>query len=391
MANQQPHLFSDALIIFKKEFKNVFKDKRAIFSNYVLPVILMPLLFIGLGFVSQQQATSAQERVYQIHFTGAVPQDFQGLLSQYLLFEVADQGFDRSTITLEFAQNSQGKLNVTLFSDSTSSPQSFAARRIETALESYNQQLSARTLGQVGLSPEDLSNVVISRADTAPEEAQGSSFLSTMLPYLLLIYLFAGAMAMGMNITAGEKERGGLSLLLVNQVSRNSIALGKVFFLIVSAMLSSISSAGGIIVAVQLNPGMFGGGVEGGGSALLQPAGMISLLLTVLSAGGVSAALIVLLGSMSRNMKEASGYISPVYILVIFLGVLTMNLDATTNLWYFLVPLGNLVFMLKGIITSQYTLVQLGLTLAVNLATVGLLVFAIAKLYNSEKILNSST
>jgi len=390
MANHHQHnLFSDAIIIFKKEFKNVFKDKRAIFSNYVLPVVLMPLLFLGLGYVSQQQVTSAQERVYQIHFVGSVPQEFPQMLSQYLLFQESDQGYDRNSITLEFSRDTRGRINVILYSDSTSTPQSLAAGRIETALETYNQQLAARTLGQVGLSPEDLSHVIISRADTAPEEAQGSSFLSAMLPYLLLIYLFAGAMAMGMNITAGEKERGGLSLLLVNQVSRNSIALGKVFFLIVSAMLSSISSAGGIILAVQLNPSMFGGATEGAGSALLQPGGMVSLLLTVLSAGGVSAALIVLLGSLSRNMKEASGYISPVYILVIFLGVLTMNLDATDNLMYFLIPLGNLVFMLKGIITSQFTLMQLAITLGINTVTVAVLVYAIAKLYNSEKILSS--
>jgi len=66
-----------------------------------------------------------------------------------------------------------------------------------------------------------------------------------MVPYMLLIYIFAGAMGIGMDTTSGEKERGGLAALLVNQVSRTSIAIGKILYVIVTGLLNSVSTFGG--------------------------------------------------------------------------------------------------------------------------------------------------
>ncbi len=385
-------MLRDAWIIFKKEFRNVFKDKRAIFSNYLLPVLLMPALFIGIEFFSEQQITQAKERIYPIHLVNEPPQPFQSILGQFLSYEIVDTGYGRDTLTLVFPPDYTpgDQAEIRLYSDSTSTPFSLAAQQIRMALGYYNQQLVSTRLLDAGLHPRDLETFTIHSIDTAPEEAQGSHFLAMMLPYLLLIYLFAGAMALGMNITAGEKERGGLASLLVNQVSRSSIALGKIFFLIASAMISATSSALGIIMAVRFSPSLFGGaGSQASALALTNPSSILALLLTILTAGGVSAAIIVLLGSLSRNMKEASGYISPVYILVVMAGVVTMNLDATNNLLYFTIPLGNLIFMLKGIITSQFTFVQLLITLAANTAAMGVLVWLTSRLYNSERIMNT--
>jgi len=383
-------MFNDALLIFQKEFRNVFKDKRAIFANYVVPLIIMPVLFLGLGFVTEQQSTSAQERVYPLAISGQTPSGFFDVLDSYLRYDRQSTTGDPVNRDILYLSFEPGTLEVRLAYDSTSTAQTYAAGQIRQALEEYNRGLGAQTLARAGLSFRDLENYQVQISDTAPLEAQGSTMLATLLPYLLLIYLFAGAMGMGLAITAGEKERGGLSLLLVNQMSRTSIALGKVLFLILSAMVTSASSATGIIVAIQLSPALFGSGGAGlgAGSALLTFGGIFSFFLTLLTTGGVSAALIILLGSLSKNMKEASGYVSPVYILVIFVGVITMNLDAQDTLGFFFLPLANLVFMLKGIITSQYTALQLVATLGTNLVVIGLLVLGIAKLYNSERIMN---
>jgi sodium transport system permease protein len=93
-------------------------------------------------------------------------------------------------------------------------------------------------------------SLTVNWVDTAPEEAQGVGFLSAMLPYLVLIYVFAGAMNIGLDATAGEKERGSLASVLVNQVSRTSIALGKIMYVVSAGLINSLSSFAGILVAV---------------------------------------------------------------------------------------------------------------------------------------------
>ena len=381
-------MLRDAWIIFTKEYKNVFKDKRAIFSNYILPLLIMPVLFFGMDFFLGRQMEEAQERVYAVQILNSPGQEFENILDDFILYQNNGTAFDRESLTIEFPQGYQpgNPAQIKIYSDSTSSAFQLAAGQTEAALREYNSRLAQRSLDAAGLTRADIESISVERVDVAPEEAQGSSFLAALLPYLLLIFIFSGSMAMGMNITAGEKEKGSLAIILVNQVSRTSIALGKVFFLIVSALLQATSSAIGIVIALSVAPGVFGGG-GGGGVGLLQPLTIISLLLTILTAGGVSAALIVLLGALAKNMKEASGFISPVYILVVMVGVVTMNLDATDNLALFAIPLANLIFMLKAIITSQYTAIQLLITIAVNLAAVSVLVYLTSRLYNSEKIL----
>lgn len=384
-------MLRDAVIIFQKEYKNVFKDKRAIFANYLLPTLILPLVFFAIGFMTQMQVKDAQERVYAIEIINSPGADFERILSKHLLYSKGGEAYSREVLTIEFPKGYQPgqQAEVMVYSDSTSTAFQIASSQVDLAIRSYSTEIAQRTLAQAGLTMQDVNSIQIQSIDVAPEEAQGSSFLAMLLPYLLLIFIFSGSMAMGMNITAGEKERGGLAVILVNQVSRSSIALGKVFFLVVSALIQATSSALGIIIAFLISPEIMGGVGAGGGGNLLQPLNLISFLLTVLTAGGVSAALITLLGALAKNMKEASGFIMPVYIVVVMVGVATMSLDATENLALFAIPLANLIFMLKGIITSQYSFLQVLITLGANLGIFALLVWQTSRLYNSEKILET--
>ena len=61
------------------------------------------------------------------------------------------------------------------------------------------------------------------------EEKAGGKVLGMMLPYFVTILLFAGAMGIGTDMVAGEKERGTMASLLVSPIKRSSIVLGKVF------------------------------------------------------------------------------------------------------------------------------------------------------------------
>ncbi|WP_049753256.1 hypothetical protein [Kosmotoga olearia] len=61
-------MFKDALIIFKKEFKSLFKDKRTVFSIVILPMVLMPMIFMAIGFFGSVQQKQVAETVYRIGF-----------------------------------------------------------------------------------------------------------------------------------------------------------------------------------------------------------------------------------------------------------------------------------------------------------------------------------
>ena len=65
------------------------------------------------------------------------------------------------------------------------------------------------------------------------EQKAGGKALGMMLPYFVTILLFAGAMGLGTDMVAGEKERGTMASMLVAPIKRSSIVLGKVFALMI--------------------------------------------------------------------------------------------------------------------------------------------------------------
>jgi sodium transport system permease protein len=387
-------VLKDAVIILRKELKNIFKDTRTVVSNFVLPLFLMPIFFLTIAFFGSQQQQAAQETVYEVAIVNAPNGQFQEILSRFISFETSEEARARDVLTVEFPQGySVGEpAEVELYFDSTSNESRFAASQIEQALSVYEDRQAADILDEVGLSLSDLDRIQVQRVDVAPEEAQGADFLATMLPYVILIYIFAGAMGIGMDTSAGEKERGSLPIVLVNQVSRSSIAAGKVGFVVISGLLNSLSSFAGIILAVIISGRLFpDANFMAGGIGAFGLGGVIALLLTLLTASAMAASIIVFLGSMAKNMKEASGYIVPVYLLVILVGVATIGMDAAGNIGLFLIPFVNVVFMLKGVILSQFGALQLLFTVLANLAAAGIVIVATARLYNSERILNSAS
>ncbi len=378
-------MLHDAKIIYSKELRNILKDRRTLFAVLVLPLLLMPTIFIGIDKVTSMQFEQAQETTYSVQILNNTDESFLSILSSSLHYSVPDVP-DDETIIIEFPKGyTQGEsAQVAIHYNSTSQSSSFAAGRIEQALNAYNDILADKTLKQAGLSLDSLYPIKVIRIDTAPEEAQGTGFLAMMLPYMILIYTFAGSMSVGIDTTAGEKERGSLAIILVNQVSRTSIAFGKILYVLTVGITSSCMTFIGLIIAFLVTGGFFNDGSEFAGFSL---SSSVTLLLVLIFTSMLAASIIILLGSLARTVKEASSYVTPVYIIVIVMGVLTMSLDAASQPFLFLVPFLNSVFLMKGAIIGESTLMQLLLMICSTSIIIALLIAATSRLYNSEKIL----
>jgi sodium transport system permease protein len=67
---------------------------------------------------------------------------------------------------------------------------------------------------------------------------------------LIIMFLFSGAMSIGPDSIAGEKERGTIATLLVTPVKRSEIAIGKVMSLSIISLFSATSSFIGIMLSL---------------------------------------------------------------------------------------------------------------------------------------------
>ena len=393
-------MFRDALIIFRKELKNVFKDPRTIFAVLILPMLIMPVIFLVMNAVSQSQAKTYENTVYSLKVTNLPDERFLKILEGLISFELVDElneetvkDFENS-IVVEFPPNSAERIengeriDALVFYNSTSRGSAYGAQMVQNALASYSSFLLSEKLLEHGLTIEDLNPVNVEKIDVAPEESQGTEILATLIPYLLLIYIFAGAMNIGLDTTAGEKERGSMPVLLVNQVSRSSIATGKILYVMTIAILNSIFTFIGLIIAFKLGGPAFG--AENLNLSSLSVSTLVGLFITLLTMSGLAAALIVLLGSIARNVKEGSGYVMPIYIMAIVLGIATMQMESPDNPLLYLIPLVNSIFVMKDIITVNFVTARFLLMLISNLAYVSIFIYFLTRVFNSERIMDSS-
>lgn len=63
-------MLKDSFVIYRKELKNIMKDRRAIFSVFILPMIILPIIFLTIGFVTSAQQRTDAETVYMVNIIG---------------------------------------------------------------------------------------------------------------------------------------------------------------------------------------------------------------------------------------------------------------------------------------------------------------------------------
>ena len=111
------------------------------------------------------------------------------------------------------------------------------------------------------------------------------------------------------------------------------------------------------------------------------------ILCVILSTILVFVSLIAVLSALASSVKEASTLISPLMLVVTVIGVSGMFTGGASNSAFFLIPVYNSVQCISGVFSMSYEPIQIVLTVVSNLTVAGILVFVLARMFNSEKIM----
>lgn len=393
--------------IYKKELARIFKDKKMIFSVFLLPVLIMVGIMALVGNLATRQAEDIQSHksiVYMIN----KPDSFSAFL------EAADLNMEVNTIKtdserenvmdllrngdadllIEFPENFDSIIQEYQTGDEVpqiktyyNPSEDYSASAYELisnqTLEAYRQTLlSQRVADMNGLQ---IFTVNSDNKDMIVQDDQKASgkALGMMLPYFITILLFAGAMGIGTDMIAGEKERGTMASLLVTPVKRKSIVLGKVFALMT---ISGISSVIYIVVMGATFPKILGG--DSGLDIEITPEQIVMIGILLVAIAFLYSAIVILISVFARDLKEASTYITPAYMVVLVIGMMTMFTTSEAGMKDYLIPFYNTALALKGILTSEVTMAQYSVTLVMTLVLGGILTAVIAKAFESEKVMN---
>ena len=200
-------------------------------------------------------------------------------------------------------------------------------------------------------------------SEVALDDAESTNPLLTFIPLMLVLMTVTGAVYPAIDLTAGERERGTIEILVAAPVSRIMLLFGKFVAVLTVAMLTAIANLLAMVVTIYslgLDSAIFGqSGISIGNLTL------ILCLLLVLAA--FFSATLLCLTSVARSFKEAQAYLIPLMMVAFAPGLLSLAPNLKTSAILSVIPLANVVLvgrdLLSGTANGAFVLMALVSTL----------------------------
>lgn len=398
--------------IIRKELSRVFHDKKIVISLFILPAVMIVGLYSLMGTLLSNMISDIEEHIPTVKIQNA-PADLETIINSsgynaniaYLNADDDTTGIkqgimdgtvdllvvfdDKFSETIAAYQNQGDPIPEVKTFYNTAEDYSAAARDtfVTMILNSYQQSLVAQRIGNM----EQLQVFYIDKDPNISiiinEKKQDGKLLGMLVPFLINIMLFSGAMQLGVDAITGEKERGTLSSMLVSPIKRGEIVFGKLISL---AILSSISAAIYAISIVMAMPMLMNGisaGALSGFGLKLTPLEVIMLLVIMIATVYLYVSIVAAVAVLARTAKEANTYVMPAYIAVMFGSVMTYAGSGESKLTNFLIPVYNSAVSIQNLLMGELSITQFGITVLSILVVAAIITSLITRAFNSEKIM----
>lgn len=380
------------MTILKKELKRFFTDYRMLLTLF-LPGIIIYLMYTFMGDFLTKSMEVDPNYPYSVYVSN-MPDKYNVLLES--------EEFNISTVerdlTLDEAknkiENKELQLAVVFDEDFENKVQQGLKPNVQIYYNSsstesmYIYQYFYQVLSADGTEVTYDFQVNMQQGvnyDLATKEDTSIMVITMIAPYLLVMFLFSGCMALSSESIAGEKERGTIASLLVTPVDRKEIATGKVLALSITSLASAVVSFVGLIASLPKLMGAQGDLTINMYKFDTYLSIFVIIILTVI----MFTVILSIISTLSKSVKEAAQYSSLVMILVVLMGLTSMTgvEGIASNAFLYLIPIYNSVQMLSGIFALNLSITNFVITIVANVVYIALGIFLLSKMFQSEKIM----
>jgi sodium transport system permease protein len=364
--------WSNIFTVYRKELRDSLRDRRTVISIIVIPVLVMPLLTIGLGVLSVTLFGKAMQENSAVMILGGAdsPQVVAALHARAGLRIVPAQK-DFATEILDrriraavevppnfdaaLAQGEPATVRIYTFSGELRS--GLAADKLQQFFDTLRASTIRARLASRQIPESVVQPFQIQQTNVASAERVGGTLLGGLVPYFLVIFCVTGAMVPAIDLTAGEKERGTIETILCSPVARTDLVLGK-FFLVLTASLAAAALSMLSMVATLAVVRAITGALPASAASALQVqisarAIAVVFLMIIPLAVFFSAALLAI-ALFAKSYKEAQSYLAPLLTLVILPAIVSLLPGVELTLGLSLIPVLNTSLVSKEMIAGNY-------------------------------------
>ncbi len=388
-----------AFTVFRKEVLDNFRDRRTLVSALLMGPLFGPLLFAFVINLSVDRTLSDEEQTLSVPVLGAehAPNLVRYLASKNI--DVADAPGSRAdaleavklgthdvvvVIAATFGEQLDSGMpaKIEVISDQANTTADREARRVLSALQSYNQELASIRLLARGVSPYVLQPLNVDDVDVSTPSGR-SGLLLGMISYFFLFALLMGGMYLAIDATAGERERGSLEPLLALPVTRDQLILGKIAATCVFMALSLILSLASFFVAIKFMPlEKLGLTPNFGPDVLVKAFWLLTPFILI------GASVMTLVASFTKSYKEAQTWLSVVLVLPTLPILIVSLLTLRPRFEFMFIPsLSQHLLLIDMIKNEPLDMTYVTTSVSSSLVIGVLLTWLCAKLYRREGLL----
>jgi len=390
-------------IIFKKELKDMLRDRRTLFFMIVMPFLVIFLIFNLSMRLGQDMEKRAQEKELKVAVFASAPLPSFIQLLQTMERVKIDTAVPQSEITqavndgrVDFAiafpgdflesVDSEGTNDVQVYYKASTSENEQALDRVRKVLEAYKKQMLDRRLQKKNLAAAFVEPLKVVERDVSSVREKIGQRLGGMFPYFFVLFCFLGAMYPAIDLAAGEKERGTMETLLVSPATRIQIVIGKFLVVTASGIFTALASVVWLYLVFRQSktvpPEVLSGILK-----VIEWKSLLLLFSMIIPLCAFFAAILLSASVFAKSFKEAQSIITPLNFIVlvpILIGIFPgIKLNAVTAL----IPILNISLATKEIIAgtiSPWVMAEVYLVLF-SLAVMGLIFCT--RWFNREEII----
>jgi ABC-2 type transport system permease protein/sodium transport system permease protein len=410
----------------RKELSESLRDRRTLGTLVLMPILLYPLLAIAfvqlyqsnrmerarpayrLGFASQAEAESlfrwwerGRQHMVRRHSPSSKKGDetvanyLQPLpeLEPYLppnLDEAVASGQVDAGVRLRppgaFVADPSHLLFIecdVIYREGSSRGRD-AVRHLEILTADANARLVGRGMQMMGIAQRGDPVRVHARELPEAPSTKKSTIMPVLVPLILILMTMTGAVYPAIDLTAGERERGTLEILVAAPVPRLLVLLAKYAAVFTVAMLTALVNLGSMTLTLRvtgIQEALFG--------TQLNALVLFQVLALLLLFAAFFSAVVLTLTSFARSFKEAQAYLIPLMLLCLTPGVMSLmpGLHLTGPLA--VVPLLNIVLLARDLLAGTASLTAAFVVVTTTLVYALAAVSVAARFFGAEAVLSS--
>ena len=377
---------SNLFNIFKKEIRELFRDKKSLAMMLVIPIFI-PLLVVGMSALFESQVNKNVEEYNKIGFAYDMSDEEKNIASQMNISvvngteEELNKMYDEGEIDLYITKNE----NKYVINSDASDNSTYSTSLMETYFNTYKQFLQQSYLQQNNIDPNEVLNIITVEENVVEQDNFFANYIKNYAFLFIIMAITVSATYPATDTTAGERERGTLETLLTFPIKSRDIIVGKFLGVSISSIVTGVISLILAIISLIISQDMFT--IYEGIDIMYSFASIVFALVIIIAYSFFISGLCIAIASTSKTFKEAQSALTPLTFISLFPGMIAFMIGITTTPILSIVPFLNYTLIFTDINTGNIDVLNISLMAISTIIYITAVLAYIIKQYKSEKVL----